>query len=100
MMRMYKPITNKDTVHCYCNYCDYFKCYNNSSNGITNHSRFYNHHIGYCSKTHLSTFMHSQTYYCKYYKETIHNAFGIESKDYIDDIRILNQIKKQTFPKL
>ena len=44
--------------------------------------------------------MHSHTYYCKYYKETIHNAFGIESKDYIDDIRILNQIKKQTFPEL
>ena len=43
--------------------------------------------------------MHAHTYYCKYYKETIHNAFGIESKDYIDDIRILNQIKKQTFPK-
>lgn len=94
MMRTYKPITNHETKYCYCNYCDNFKCYINS-----NHSRFYNHHIGYCTKTNLSTFMHAHTYYCKYYKETIHNAFGIESKDYIDDIRILNQIKKQTFPK-
>lgn len=96
MMTTYKPITNKETVHCYCNYCDNFKCLH----GGNNRSRFYNHLIGYCIRTNLSTFMHSHTYYCKYYKETIHNVFGIESKDYIDDIRILNQIKKQTFPKL